>query len=149
MATTPATEEKAAVHEKDRAAAAMLVCDEGAIMAVTTGRVDDAVPGGVAPDTVAPSPGDDGATAAAAGGSGESAAGALDGGTVADVCTAGAGAGARWWRLAPVRGASAVDAAGAASTAVATRRAMKMQSLRPEAMRGRKDRRRRWIFADR
>ena len=115
-------------------------------MAVITGRVDVAVPGSVAPDdgTVAPSPGDagDGAWAGASGGKGPGDLafgdgarwGALVGG-MADVRPTGACAGARcWrWRPAPVHGASATDAAGAASTA-AKRRAVKVQSLPRAAM---------------
>jgi len=128
------------------AGAAMLLCSKGAIVAVITGRVDDAVTGGggVAPDDgiIAPSPGDDGAWAGPSGGKGPGDPAFGDGarwcalvGGMADVRPTGACAGARcWrWRPAPVHGASATDAAGAASTA-AKRRAVKVQSLPRAAM---------------
>ena len=113
-------------------------------MAVITGRVDVAVPGSVAPDdgTVAPSPGDagDGAWAGASGGKGPGDPAFGDGarwcalvGGMAGERPTGACAGARRWCLASVHGASAIDAAGAASMA-AKRRAVKIQSLQREAM---------------
>ena len=122
----------------------MLLCSKGAIVAVITGRVDDAVTGGggVAPDDgiIAPSPGDDGAWAGPSGGKGPGDPAFVDGarwcalvGGMASERPTGACAGARRWCLASVHGASAIDAAGAASMA-AKRRAVKIQSLQREAM---------------
>lgn len=146
MATKPAADKKAAAPTEDTAGAAPLLC---AISGTINGPVDDAVLGGVATDDggiVASSRGDDGAKVVGpSDGTGPGdraveteacAAGALDRGTgsgVADERPAGAGAGARWWRLVPVHVASAIDAVGAARTAPT--RAMRIQSLRPrEAM---------------
>lgn len=133
-ATKPAADKKAAPHAEPTAGAAALLC---AMSGTANGPVDDAVVGGVASD--------DGAKVAGAGpsdGTGDRAvetgpACALDrgtGGGVADERAAGAGAGARWWRLVPVHVASAMDGVGAAARTAPTR-AMRIQRLRPrEAM---------------
>lgn len=145
MGTKPAADKQAAPHAEDTAGAAPLLC---AISGTTNGPVDDAVLGGVATDdggNEASSRGDDSADEAGpsdrkgpgdraveTGACAACALGRGTGGVVADELPAGAGAGARWWRLVPVHVASA------ARTAPTTTRAMKIQSLGPrEAMEAR------------
>ena len=138
MATKPAADKKAAAPTEDMAGAAPLLC---VISGTINGPVDNAVLGGVATDDggiVASSRGDDGAKVVGPSdgtGPGDRAVEteACTGSGVADERPAGAGAGARWWRLVPVHVASAIDAVGAARTAPT--RAMRIQSLCPrEAM---------------